>query len=352
MYPLKQEQAYPFEHWWIAAQSSEVGRKILGRTILNQRVVLFRTNDGAAVALAGHCPHRNYPFEKSELVGDALQCGYHGFTFDRAGSCIAIPSQGAVPPHAAVRRYPLVERGGVIWIWTGTAHTADAQLLPNLDDIGLGGAGWALEHHPMVTIKSRYTLLIDNLLDLNHVTFIHKDTIPGAKAIVHIPVEIVETDQSLNARRVGRDLPGNPLLRQQFPDYDGNVDQHFDAEYYGPSLIRTGGTIYAAGTSRALGIQNFIHGITPETPTSLHYFVVTARNFGLDNPKLGAMNIGMGAKIQPQDIEAIEAIEQALQLQPDMPHEISCRGDAAALKVRHRLDTHIRNETRRMAASG
>jgi phenylpropionate dioxygenase-like ring-hydroxylating dioxygenase large terminal subunit len=197
----------------------------------------------------------------------------------------------------------------------------------------------------MVTIKGRYTLLIDNLLDLSHVSFIHADTIPGGDEVVRIPAEIVESPCSLRVERIARNLPSNPFLRFLHPQHDGAVDQHFDAEYLGPCLIRTGGTTYAARSGDALGTQNFIHGITPETESSVHYFVLTARDFGHDNGAIGARNLAMGTEIQPQDVEAIEAIERVLQSLPAPPREVSCRVDAGALKARRRLEAQIRSES-------
>jgi vanillate O-demethylase monooxygenase subunit len=85
MYPLHAPSPYPRRQLWMAAWSKEVGRSVLGRTILGEKVVLYRTESGEAVCMSGICPHRMYPLEKGRLVGDSLQCGYHGITFDASG---------------------------------------------------------------------------------------------------------------------------------------------------------------------------------------------------------------------------------------------------------------------------
>ncbi len=350
MYPLNTQQSYPHHQWWIGAYADEIGHHIVGRSILGQRVIIYRTRAGEAVALSGICPHRAYPLEKGRLVDDAVQCGYHGFTFGKDGSCIRVPTQDAAPTRAAVRRFPVIERGGLIWIWTGPESAADPALMPDIGRLGLGAPGWKVEQHPRVTIQARYTLLIDNLLDLSHASFIHADTIPGGQALAAMPVEVIETQGSLTVQRLGRDLPGNPLLRLQFPRHEGHFDQHFDAEYLGPNLLRTGGTTYPAGGAQPLGTQNYLHGITPESPTSVHYFVMTARDFGLDNEALSQLNLDMGARIQPQDIDAIESVERVLQSLVEAPHEISARVDTGALKVRRRLQRQILAEEAGQAA--
>jgi phenylpropionate dioxygenase-like ring-hydroxylating dioxygenase large terminal subunit len=359
-YPLNEAKPYPYEQWWIAAYSQEVGRSLIQRTILDRPVVLYRTEEGDPVALAGLCPHRLYPLVKSRLQGDSIQCGYHGFTFDKSGRCVHIPSQDKVPPRFGVRNYPVVERGGLIWLWTGKESGADPNLLPDLEAMGLGNPDWSVEQHPMTTFNARYQLLIDNLVDLSHVSFIHSNSIPGGGAVVNIPYEIVDTNKSLNVRRLGRDLPCNPLMKFLFPHHEGSVDQNFDAEFFGPNLIRTGGNISASGKStnadsKSLGITNFIHGITPETPTTVHYYVVTARNFRLYDPAIEAANLSMGLKIQPEDIAALEAIELSVDRFADTRRELSCMADAGAILVRKRLAAQIRrevNEEQTQAAQG
>ena len=344
MYPLAVDQPYPRNQWWVAAYSSEVGRDLLARDILGEPVILLRTEAGAAVALAGICPHRAYPLAKGCIVGDEVQCGYHGFRFGADGECRHVPSQTGVPQNAHLRTYPVVEQAGLVWIWTGQPDLADPRRLPDLHGLGLGRDDWAVEQHPLATVAARYTLLIENLLDLSHVSFIHGRTIPGGEKVAAIPVEIIETEVSITVQRKGENLPLNPLLALQFPGHSGPVHQHFDAEYLGPCLIRTGGAMFDAATGQLLGIQNYLHLLTPAGPSRLHYFVNTARNFGLDRAELGELQVSMGARIQPEDISAIEAIEHVLQSGATLPREISARVDTGALKVRRRLETQIRND--------
>ncbi len=349
MYPLGLSQPYPLNQWWLGAYSHEVKREILGRTILGRPVVFYRTEAGNPVAMAGLCPHRHFPMTKGRLAGDALQCGYHGFTFAPSGQCVAIPSQENAPGQFIIRNYPLVERSGAVWIWTGDVAAANPALLPDLEALGMGAPGWAMEQHPPARLNGRYQLLIDNLLDLSHISYIHETTIPGGGKVVFIPPETIETERSFNIAREGKSLPPNPMTRKLFPDYDGPTDQHFDAEYLGPNLIRTGGLISASAAiedeaSTRLGVTNFLHAITPETPTSTHYFVMTTRDFRLDDPAIGAMNLHMGAAIQPQDKEAIEAIEATLDTFADVGSELSCVADTGAIRVRRRLAAQIRAE--------
>src|ERR1700746_2863554 len=96
--------------WYVAAWASELGDQPLGRTIIGEPVVVFRTAGGNIAAFEDRCCHRHYPLSRGHIAGELLQCGYHGFQFDTTGRCVAIPSQRVVPDAARVRAYPVVER--------------------------------------------------------------------------------------------------------------------------------------------------------------------------------------------------------------------------------------------------
>src|SRR5215831_15600924 len=84
-------------YWYVAASDEEVGRKPLRRLILNEPVALFRLEDGTPVAFEDRCAHRHLPLSMGKLVGDRLQCHYHGLQYDRTGACVRIPGQELIP---------------------------------------------------------------------------------------------------------------------------------------------------------------------------------------------------------------------------------------------------------------
>ena len=100
--------------WYAAAWDDEVTETPLARTILGEPVVLYRTAEGRPAALADRCCHRALPLSMGRLVGETLQCGYHGLRFDTEGRCVAVPGQTTIPPGARVRAFPLAERHG--WV--------------------------------------------------------------------------------------------------------------------------------------------------------------------------------------------------------------------------------------------
>ena len=88
-------------YWYVAAWARDLGREPLARIMLNEPVVLFRKRDGTPVALEDRCIHRRLPLSMGRLIGDEIQCHYHGLVFDGTGACVKIPGQERIPPAAA-----------------------------------------------------------------------------------------------------------------------------------------------------------------------------------------------------------------------------------------------------------
>src|SRR6266404_4775529 len=84
--------------WYVAAFASELGRSILPRKLLGEAIVLFRSVEGAPVAMQDRCPHRLVPLSLGTLHGSVIRCGYHGIEFGMDGKCVAIPGQDLIPP--------------------------------------------------------------------------------------------------------------------------------------------------------------------------------------------------------------------------------------------------------------
>ena len=162
-------------YWYVAATDAEIGRKPLARTILGEPIVFFRTEAGAPVAMEDRCAHRHLPLSMGKLVGDELQCHYHGLRFGTDGRCTRIPGQEQIPRGAKVKTYPVAERYHWIWIWMGDPALADPAAITDfhwLDDPNHWGAKSSYLH-----VEANWQLVVDNLLDLTHLAFVHDTTI-------------------------------------------------------------------------------------------------------------------------------------------------------------------------------
>ena len=123
--------------WYVCAQPEEINRTPMSRTICNENIVFWRKEDGTPLAFEDRCCHRRMPLSKGKLVGDKLECYYHGLQFDEAGKCTHVPGQTTIPPGAEVGTYPIVEKYNWMWIWRGDPALADEDKIvpPNQAEI-------------------------------------------------------------------------------------------------------------------------------------------------------------------------------------------------------------------------
>ena len=125
--------------WYAAIWSRDLNEQPVGRTFLNEKVVLFRNASGQVGALEDCCCHRAAPLSRGERAGDYLACGYHGLKFDTNGQCVEVPGQNMIPRGAKVRSYPVCERWGAVRIWMGDRRKPTRRRSPT-------SIGWAIRN--------------------------------------------------------------------------------------------------------------------------------------------------------------------------------------------------------------
>ena len=347
MYPLADGLFAPRNHWYVAAWSSEVGREPFGRWILNEPVAFYRTEAGEAVAIQDRCPHRHFPLSKSRLVGDDIECGYHGLTFDRRGHCVRIPSETAAPKAFSIKAYPLVERWNWLWIWPGDPDLADESLIPDHDELDITNGRFETLGDIYYPVPGRYMLMHDNLLDLTHLGFLHQSTI--ASDGLADAREIRDAGEGWISSR--REMSGVqcPLFFADTFEYSGAVDRAFGMKSYLPAL-HSGFDVFsrpANALSRAgepLGMIRVHHAITPGRLHDAHYFFAFGRNFARDDAGFGAAMIeGLRVTLE-EDMSATREIEALLQNLDAIPDEKLLRTDAHCVEGRRIFERLIRAE--------
>ncbi|MGB0577358.1 MAG: Rieske 2Fe-2S domain-containing protein [Alphaproteobacteria bacterium] len=306
--------------WYVAAWDHEVTLEPLARTLLCEPVVLYRQQDGTAVALEDHCCHRALPLSMGRVVGDCLQCGYHGLEFDRSGTCVKIPGQDKIPPGAAVKSYPLVERWKWLWIWMGDPTLADESLIPNW---------WWFDHPEWELVKGKYLkldcnyeLITDNLLDLSHLAYVHLNTL-GTGDISDFPIKTDREDDMVRMTRWIIDRPAPPMF-QALGNFEGTVDRWQIVETFSPCLTQIRAGACDAGSCNpeqgepdtGMHIRS-LNAPTPETETSTFYFFGHARDFALGDEKVSADLFKMVSQTFDEDVKILEAQQKMLDAEPD-----------------------------------
>jgi vanillate O-demethylase monooxygenase subunit len=344
MYPFREGSFAVRNGWYVAAFANEVTRSLLARTILNQPVVLYRKEDGAAVAVGGRCPHRHFPLGAGRLEGDAIQCGYHGITFAADGKCVSIPSQSGVPQAYRIPTYPLREHGLWIWIWMGDAEKADTGLLPKLSEIGLTGDNVISRPFYAQQVNGRYQLLNDNLLDLTHLAYLHRSSI-GTDENASTPEEQVKRPGFLSSRRYIRNADAPPVMKAT-GRYSGKIDRVSGMDFYLPGFhAGIGDMLYPADhpehPGKPIVTSRVYHAVTPSTYKSCLYF------FAMASPDKAGLD-EMYEFLKPvidEDKFATEEIEKMLAVIGENPSELLIRSDKNAVEGRRMLQAMMDAES-------
>jgi len=111
-------------YWQPAALVEELEgpRAVVPVTLLGERLVLFRNEDGELGLIGRHCPHRGADMAFGRLEDNGLRCPFHGWHFDRTGQCVEQPGEpesSRMHENIRARSYPVVEKNGIVFAWMG-----------------------------------------------------------------------------------------------------------------------------------------------------------------------------------------------------------------------------------------
>lgn len=347
--PLKSKgTTWPRNAWYVACTPDEIAEKPLGRQICGERMVFYRKASGDAVALEDFCPHRGAPLSLGFVRDDLLVCGYHGLAMGCKGQADNMPGQ-KVKGFPPIRSFPIVERYGFIWVWPGDADQASLDKLHHLEwaESDQWAYGGGLFH-----IKCDYRLMIDNLMDLTHETYVHASSI-GQKEIDEAPVKTRIVEEEVHTSRTMDSIKAPPFwqmaLRGAGLDGDATVDRWQICRFSLPShvMIEVGVALEGTGgydapmAKKAASIV--VDFITPETETSHWYFWGMARQFAVDNELLtDEIREGQGG-IFTEDLEMLEQQQANLLLHPDR-RLLKLNIDAGGVRSRMMIDRAIAAE--------
>ncbi|WP_176593967.1 aromatic ring-hydroxylating dioxygenase subunit alpha [Sphingobium sp. EM0848] len=322
--------------WYVAAWAEEVTRALLPRTLLDEPVLLFRKQDGSVAVLADSCPHRFAPLHMGKLIGDTVECGYHGLCFDAAGHCVANPhGNHVVPSRANVRAYPVIERHSLVWIWMGEAERADPELVPDLAYLTASGRRTVTGG---MTMAAHYEILTDNLMDPSHARFLHSKYLDNDGDVT---LKTTQEGGTVYARQWLPDRKAPGFFAGCLPDDPEKVDMWIEFIWQAPALLHNSTGVTCVGEPRSEGIEQIgTHLLTPETELSTHYFYANSRSFRLDDASMDdRVRQWFHDAFVLEDKVMAEAIQRRMKNATDLlkmdPVLLSI--DAASVRVRRHL---------------
>ena len=342
-------RSFPLNAWYAAAWDYEIKRELTARTVCDKDIVLYRRTDGQVAALEDACWHRLLPLSLGHLKDDEVVCGYHGLIFNPAGRCTYMPAQETINPSACVRAYPAVEKYRLVWVWMGDPALADPDQVPDFH--WNSDAPWVGEGGTFYKLQCNYRLVIDNLMDLTHETFVHAGSI-GDDAITRNPFEVTHADRKVTVARWMENIEPPPFWARLLGK-PGHVDRWQIIRFEAPCVVAGDVGVALAGTGardgdRSQGVNGFfLASITPETETSCHYFWNFVRDFRTDDQaltkSLNLAHVNQGRGVYDQDHDVLEAQQKAINKNPRQPF-YNLNLDAGSLWAHRLLDRMVAAE--------
>lgn len=176
------------DRWYAILSSAELrdGAPLAARR-LGLDLVAWRDTAGRVALAVDRCPHRQVKLSPGQVVDGCIACPFHGFRFNGAGACTAIPAHPdrPIPGAMALATIPAREQHGLVWAWTGaSAPPADPIPFFALD-------GWRFDGSEFIeAVACHYTRAVENQLDMAHLPFVHRTTIGrGMRPAVDVTTE-------------------------------------------------------------------------------------------------------------------------------------------------------------------
>jgi phenylpropionate dioxygenase-like ring-hydroxylating dioxygenase large terminal subunit len=254
--------------WYAAARSTELTTKRpIARVILEQPLVVWRSTGGKPVALEDRCAHRNAALSKGDVFDGKIGCAYHGWVYNHEGRCVEVPSNGpgAAPPACGVRRFPAMERHGLIWVWMGDgAPQGEPFPMPYWDTPGWG------TYYMVTAFPNEVTHLVENFMDVPHTTFVHAGWF---RKPTHQRVRVI-VERTTHSVLVTYDLPNDKIgFAGRILNPDAAPTEHTD-KFYMPSTTRVD---YTFGPRRGFTITSTC---TPRGPFDTLVYTLISYKLG------------------------------------------------------------------------
>jgi nitrite reductase/ring-hydroxylating ferredoxin subunit len=150
----------------------------LTKSFLGRELVAFRTAAGRVAVLEARCSHLGADLGRGRVVGEAIQCPYHNWEYGPDGRCVNIPAQRDIPVFACQTSYPVEERHGYVFFFSGREPLFPLPLFEDCraEDLAASKAMRFFADCP-------WQMFSANAFDAQHWTAMHNRKVLGAHVI-------------------------------------------------------------------------------------------------------------------------------------------------------------------------
>lgn len=320
-----------FPHSFFAGiRSNELRDRPVGRLIAGRPVVLFRDAVGRPHALYDRCSHRGVPLSRGRVVDGCVECPYHGWRFDGAGSCTRIPDlppDVRIVPRTAVPAYTAEERHGYVWV--GPGGDAPRWPIPALAEHGL--SGWRAVAHTR-EVACDYRHMVENVLDGAHLPFVHAGSMERGRR------SSLQWGWARRFRSGGQEVPP----RFTIEDIEGGFVAHADGEGQPGGgehrafrfRVQLPSTVTVELDFGEKSVRVWVH-VVPIRAGHCRVEHALLRNFAL-SPLADPLFLHSARVILREDADAVEALQPTYERDGDS-WEVSVERDRLGLWYRKRL---------------
>lgn len=164
-----------FRRYWLPALLSEELAEPDGPPVrvqlLGERLIAIRDTQGRLGVMDEFCAHRGVSLWFGRNEENGLRCPYHGWKYDVSGRCVEVPSEpegSRLCERIALKSYPLIERGGVIWIYMGPP-----ELQPPPPEWEFATVPAAQSFTSKRVQECNWLQALEGGIDSSHVSFLH-----------------------------------------------------------------------------------------------------------------------------------------------------------------------------------
>ena len=325
-----------YNHWYVAGLGEEFGQDPIAKTLLERSIVFYRTEAGELVAMQNRCLHRSFPLSEGTREGDNLVCRYHGIRYAPDGSIVRVPCQDQLPKRK-LHVYPVKEVGPLAFIWMGNPDATDWDKFPELPFLEDPGYRTIYEATPY---QGSYLLMQENLNDLSHFAYLHKDSFGIGDYFMDLPTTVEKTEQGVYCNRIdsepARVLAPMPPELQEFAA-GKPVERHDGGYATSPGVFKGYAPVHigAADDPERLTFNSYImHYLTPETRTSSHYYWSISNDFNIESDEAAAMAKDFASIGFAEDKWACEHMQKLLDDDKIECQEMNIAGDQAGMLFR------------------
>ena len=156
-------------HWYVVARSLEVTDKPLEVMVWDQSIALYRDKQRQVQAIENSCPHRQVKLSSGKIIGNSLECAYHGWRFDHEGKCVFVPYLAPKNklPNCRITSYPVSESDGFVWLFLGNPKKLEETSEQPLEIPEWGHLNY-IATISTIECRGHFSFLIENLMDMYH----------------------------------------------------------------------------------------------------------------------------------------------------------------------------------------